>query len=98
MAEIVAPAVHVTSAPQNSRPVLTVLGIAGAIILAAAIMPRIATAYGDTELALAVDHDNRQVCNGFGFSTESPAFTDCMKALSALRQRHEELVAAYTFR
>ena len=77
---------------RSSGPALATLGFAGAVVVLAALMPEIASPYGDTELTAAIDQDDRQVCTELGLRGGS-AFAHCTARLLDLRRRHEQLVS-----
>jgi hypothetical protein len=42
-----------------------------------------------------IELEDRNLCEKFGLSAESPKFPDCMSDLVALRKRHLDMVASY---
>jgi hypothetical protein len=90
--------VRVVAVPgRNSGLVAIVLVIAAVLAIGVAIRASGMRPYGEQAILRQIDQEDGALCQKFGFLVTAPQFADCMLALADLRQRHVELLVAYSW-
>lgn len=64
----------------------------GVAVRASGIRP-----FGEQAILQQIDHEDAALCETFGFAARTPRSTDCMLALTDLRQRHVDLLRSYSW-